>query len=205
MEHGHGCMSTDESVPAERHELADGDTGPGHHEPLAQVELSHDLTAVVAQLPLGDFSGHASSVARRATLLATRPTGIVIAGAAIPPRHGLTLGLRSSLTHDLVRGDSVTTGPTCASMKHMSEVGIRALKQNASAVVSEAAAGETVTITDRGRPVAQMTAIPVSRLRALVDAGRARRARRSMSDLPAPKPGPDVSAVLSDMRDAESH
>jgi prevent-host-death family protein len=89
-------------------------------------------------------------------------------------------------------------------MKHMSEVGIRALKQNASAVVSEAAAGETVTITDRGRPVAQMTAIPVSRLRALVDAGRARRARRSMSDLPAPEPGPDVSAVLSDMRDAES-
>lgn len=89
-------------------------------------------------------------------------------------------------------------------MKHMSEVGIRALKQNASAVVSEAAAGETVTITDRGRPVAQMTAIPVSRLRALVDAGRARRARRSMSDLPAPEPGPDMSAVLAEMRDAES-
>ncbi|MGV9671830.1 type II toxin-antitoxin system Phd/YefM family antitoxin [Gordonia sp. NPDC003504] len=42
----------------------------------------------------------------------------------------------------------------------MSEVGIRALKQNASAVVAEAAAGETVTITDRGRPVAQTTAIP---------------------------------------------
>ena len=41
----------------------------------------------------------------------------------------------------------------------MSEVGIRALKQNASAVVAEAAAGETVTITDRGRPVAQMAAI----------------------------------------------
>ncbi|NOX31973.1 MAG: type II toxin-antitoxin system prevent-host-death family antitoxin, partial [Actinobacteria bacterium] len=37
-------------------------------------------------------------------------------------------------------------------MKHTSEVGIRALKQNASAVVAEAAAGETVTITDRGRP-----------------------------------------------------
>jgi len=88
-------------------------------------------------------------------------------------------------------------------MKHMSEVGIRALKQNASAVVSEAAGGETVTITDRGRPVAQMTAIPVSRLRSLVDAGRARRARRSMSDLPAPERGPNVSGVLAGMRDAE--
>lgn len=49
-------------------------------------------------------------------------------------------------------------------VKNMAEVGIRALKQNASAVVSEAAGGETVTITDRGRPVAQTTAIPVSRL-----------------------------------------
>ena len=35
-------------------------------------------------------------------------------------------------------------------MKHTTEVGIRALKQNASAVVAEAAAGETVIITDRG-------------------------------------------------------
>lgn len=88
-------------------------------------------------------------------------------------------------------------------MEHMSVVGIRALKQNASAVVSEAAGGETITITDRGRPVAQMTAIPVSRLRALVDAGRARRARRSMSDLPAPEPGPDLSAALAALRDAD--
>jgi len=36
-------------------------------------------------------------------------------------------------------------------MTHMSEVGIRALKQNASAVVADAAAGQTITITDRGR------------------------------------------------------
>ena len=71
----------------------------------------------------------------------------------------------------------------------MSEVGIRALKQNASAVVAEAAAGETVTITDRGRPVAQMTAIPRSRLQALTDAGHARMARRRLSDLSPPTDG----------------
>lgn len=90
-------------------------------------------------------------------------------------------------------------------MKHMSDVGIRALKQNASAVVAEAASGETVTITDRGRPVARMTAIPTSRLRALIDAGRARRARREISDLPPPEPGPDVTATLAEMRDTERY
>lgn len=81
-------------------------------------------------------------------------------------------------------------------MKHMTEVGIRALKQNASAVVAEAAAGEAVTITDRGRPVARMTAIPASRLEALIDAGRARPARRDLSALPAPSEGPDISGDL---------
>lgn len=95
--------------------------------------------------------------------------------------------------------------PRCATLKHMSEVGIRALKQNASAVVAEAAAGETVIITDRGRPVAQMTAIPQSRLRALIDAGRARPARRELADLSAPEPGPELSRVLAEMRDDERY
>ena len=90
-------------------------------------------------------------------------------------------------------------------MKHMSEVGVRALKQNASAVVSAAAAGETITITDRGRPVAQMTAIPASRLDALIAAGRARPARVSLSSLPAPMPGPELSSTVAEMREAERY
>lgn len=81
--------------------------------------------------------------------------------------------------------------------------GIRALKQNASAVVAEAAGGETVVITDRGRPVAQLTAIPASRLRALVTAGRARAAKRRLSDLSPPAPGPSLSSELAVMRDDE--
>ena len=85
----------------------------------------------------------------------------------------------------------------------MSEVGIRALKQNASAVVAFAASGETVTITDRGRPVAQMTAIPASRLRFLIESGQARVARRNIADLPAPQVGPDLSAALAEMREAD--
>jgi antitoxin (DNA-binding transcriptional repressor) of toxin-antitoxin stability system len=85
----------------------------------------------------------------------------------------------------------------------MSEVGIRALKQNASAVVAEAAAGKTVTITDRGRPVAQMSAIPKSRLQALVDAGRARVGRRRLTDLTPPKAGPALSSELEATRATE--
>jgi len=88
-------------------------------------------------------------------------------------------------------------------LKNMSEVGIRALKQNASAVVVEAAAGETVTITDRGRAVAQLTPIPASVLQRMLASGRARPPRRDIRELPAPDPGPDLSGVLTTMRDAE--
>ena len=92
-----------------------------------------------------------------------------------------------------------------ATLKNMTEVGIRALKQNASAVVARAAAGETVTITDRGRPVVQMTAIPTSRLRALLDSGRARPPKHRIVDLSPPEPGPNLSAELMAMRDDERY
>ncbi|HVV30494.1 MAG TPA: type II toxin-antitoxin system prevent-host-death family antitoxin [Mycobacteriales bacterium] len=87
----------------------------------------------------------------------------------------------------------------------MTDVGIRALKQNASAVVAHAAAGETITITDRGRPVAQLTAIPSSPLQRMLDAGRARPPRRPLGDLPAPEKGPNLSEELAAMRDAERY
>lgn len=91
----------------------------------------------------------------------------------------------------------------------MSQVGVRALKQNASAVVAEAAAGGEVTITDRGRPVAQLVPIASGRLEELVAAGRARPAKRSLATLPAParrKAGqPTLSATLAEMRDAERY
>lgn len=87
----------------------------------------------------------------------------------------------------------------------MGQVGIRALKQNASAVVAEVVAGETVTITDRGRPVAQLSPIPSSPLRRLLSAGAARSARRSIAELPAPQPGEALSVELATMRDAERY
>ncbi len=91
----------------------------------------------------------------------------------------------------------------CSTMKHMEVVGIRALKQNASAVVARAAAGEVLTITDRGRPVARLTPIPTSRVRELIDNGEMRPARRSILDLPPPEPGPSLSAEILRMRDDE--
>ncbi len=87
----------------------------------------------------------------------------------------------------------------------MAEVGIRALKQNASAVVAEAAAGEVVIVTDRGRVVAQLTAVPTSRLAQLVATGAARPPRRDIATIPAPEPGPDLSAELRAMRDAQRY
>ncbi len=87
----------------------------------------------------------------------------------------------------------------------MVEIGIRSLKQNASAVVAEAAAGEVVTVTLRGRPVAKMTAIASSRLEELVASGRARPARRSIAELPEPQAGPRLSEELEAMRAAERY
>ena len=91
----------------------------------------------------------------------------------------------------------------------MKQVGVRALKQNASAVVAEAAAGEAAVITDRGRPVAQLMPLSTGRLEALVAAGRARWPTRSLADLPPPAPRGRgqraLSAVLEEMRAAERY
>ena len=80
----------------------------------------------------------------------------------------------------------------------MAQVGIRALKQNASAVVAEAASGEQVTITDRGRPVAQMTPLPLSRLEGMLAAGRARPARRHLLQ-PMEHQAPDTESAAADV------
>jgi prevent-host-death family protein len=81
----------------------------------------------------------------------------------------------------------------------MSAVGIRALKQNASQVVARAAAGEVVTITDRGRPVAQLVPVTGGRVAALVASGRARPAKGSLAALGAPPDAGDEQPVLSDV------
>ena len=91
----------------------------------------------------------------------------------------------------------------------MKTVGVRALKQNASAVVAEVAAGEVVMITDRGRPVAQLVPVPHDRVAGLVAAGRARLARRRLAELEvAPKRrrgAKPLSLILREMRDSDRY
>lgn len=86
----------------------------------------------------------------------------------------------------------------------MSTVGIRALKQNASAVVAQAAAGEAVTITDHGKPVAMLVPYPASPLERLRASGQLRPAKRDIKDLPPPLPntsGAPLSEILREMRE----
>lgn len=85
----------------------------------------------------------------------------------------------------------------------MTEIGIRALKQNASAVVARVAAGESIVVTDRGRPVAQLSPVASDRLATLRETGQARSPKRSLADIPAAKRGPSVTAALMGMRNDE--
>jgi prevent-host-death family protein len=69
----------------------------------------------------------------------------------------------------------------------MASVGVRELRQRASELLREVAGGETIEITDRGRPVALLTPMPISgpleRLRAT---GEIRPAEGAIADLPPP-------------------
>jgi prevent-host-death family protein len=89
----------------------------------------------------------------------------------------------------------------------MRTVGIRELKQNASAVIADVVAGEIVTVTSRGRPVAQIAPLASDTVRGLIDAGRARPAKHRLADLaPTPEPRPGtrrLSDVLRELRDDE--
>lgn len=90
-------------------------------------------------------------------------------------------------------------------MEHNNEVGVRALKQYASAVVARAAGGEIITITNRGTPVARLTPIPDSRLHELVDAGILVPAVRDSDDFPDPIKGPSLSEIIIAQRDEERY
>jgi prevent-host-death family protein len=71
----------------------------------------------------------------------------------------------------------------------MTSVGVRELRQRASELLRLVEQGETVQITDRGRPVAMLTPLPsgspLERLRA---AGEIDEATGDISDLPSPLP-----------------
>jgi prevent-host-death family protein len=89
-------------------------------------------------------------------------------------------------------------------MCYMTTIGIRELRQNASAVLRKVAAGETVEVTDRGRPVARIVPLHSERtLDQLIAEGRASAAQGDLlasEPAPAVKGEPRLSDVLAEMR-----
>jgi prevent-host-death family protein len=72
-------------------------------------------------------------------------------------------------------------------MSHMDRIGVRELRRDASAILRRVAAGETVEVTDRGRPVAVLLRTMPSGLARLEREGLLRRGEADLLDL-APVP-----------------
>ncbi len=69
----------------------------------------------------------------------------------------------------------------------MRSIGVRELRQNASALLRDAERGVTVEITDRGRPVALLTPLPkASPIEQLRAAGDIVAVRGDLDDAPLP-------------------
>jgi prevent-host-death family protein len=87
----------------------------------------------------------------------------------------------------------------------MATVGIRELRQRASELLRRVEAGETIEVTDRGRPVAVLAPLPDrSPIERLTAAGDLLPGQHDLDDLPDPLPlGPGKeppSGVLARLR-----
>jgi prevent-host-death family protein len=87
----------------------------------------------------------------------------------------------------------------------MRSIGIRELRQNASRYLRDVGRGETIEVTDRGRPVARLIPVPKQRgYNALVEAGRIKPGKGRLEDLGPPLPLPPgatpPSEILARMR-----
>lgn len=90
----------------------------------------------------------------------------------------------------------------------MASAGVRELRQRASELLRRVEGGETIEITDRGRPVALLSPLPEGgRLERLRAAGDLEPATAELDDLPEPlDPEPGIalpSAVLARLRREE--
>jgi prevent-host-death family protein len=109
---------------------------------------------------------------------------------------------RSDRAGDTVEG-TVIHGARCATMSHMERVGVRELRRSASAILRRVAAGETVEVTDRGRPVAVLLRTMPSGLARLEREGLLRRGEADLLDLQPvrlPPNGTAPSQLVSEAR-----
>lgn len=86
----------------------------------------------------------------------------------------------------------------------MERIGIRELRRDASAILRRVAAGETVEVTDRGRPVAVIVRTMPAGLGRLEREGLLRRAEGDLLDLsqlPLPAASTPPSRIVSEDRE----
>ncbi|MDQ3325844.1 MAG: type II toxin-antitoxin system prevent-host-death family antitoxin [Actinomycetota bacterium] len=85
----------------------------------------------------------------------------------------------------------------------MESIGVRELRQDASRWLRRVAAGESFTITDRGRPVASLAPIAASDWDRLTDSGAVLRAGGELRHAAPVRSDadPTLTALLNDDRD----
>ena len=91
----------------------------------------------------------------------------------------------------------------------METIGVRELRQNASKYLRRVAAGESITVTERGKPVAVLNPPPDDQLSVrekLIAAGMLIPGNGGEFPEPLPpRPGPALSEILQQMRDEERY
>jgi len=88
----------------------------------------------------------------------------------------------------------------------MERIGVRELRQHASRYLARVASGETLEVTDRGRPIARLVPIHRDAWEDLIAGGKVTPAddTTDVTDEAPADYGIDASAVLMDMRADES-
>jgi prevent-host-death family protein len=81
----------------------------------------------------------------------------------------------------------------------MASVGIRELRQRASELLRRVEEGESIEITDRGRPVAVLAPLPTDPVERLRAAGDLQASEGDISELPEPLVTPSGAELPSDV------
>jgi prevent-host-death family protein len=91
--------------------------------------------------------------------------------------------------------------------EHTARIGIRELRQNASEYVRRAKQGETLEVTDRGRPVARLGPLPKAGgvIERLLSEGKLTRGSGDLLEMAKPAPPipgqPAIAEMLDELRE----